>query len=93
MLFFSGSDDRGTDSFKVVNQRDLTWHVEPSGIIEIDQYGRIDALKQGIATLKVVSASNNQVFDSKTINVTSKTESNLFSQLPKRVINYTGTAA
>lgn len=41
VLYFSGSDDRTSDSFKSVTEKDVHWKVDPEGIITVDSYGRV----------------------------------------------------
>ncbi len=76
-----------------MNQRDINWHVEPQGIIEVDHYGRINALQPGNAILRVSSAGSIYIKDEKTIQVVEPTKSVDMNPLPKRILNYTGTPA
>jgi hypothetical protein len=71
VLFYSGNDDRGQNPFKIVNMRDIVWKPEPEGVISIDSYGRIEALKPGNVTLTVISSCDSSVNDSKMIQVVS----------------------
>ena len=40
-FFFSGNDDRTSDDFKVVTEKNIEWKTSPEGIISIDDYGRV----------------------------------------------------
>jgi hypothetical protein len=41
VLFYSGRDNRTTDDFMNVVNRDISWSTNPEGIITVDPYGRV----------------------------------------------------
>jgi hypothetical protein len=94
-LFFSGHDDRRSDEYKTATNRELIWSVSPTGIIEVDAYGRIDTLREGKALLKVQSITNTDAADSRWIEVLPLPglRPNRTIGLPKRVVNYSGAPA
>lgn len=58
VLFYSGNDDRTSDNYKAVTQRNIVWSVSSDGIISIDPYGRIETISPGTVDLKVQSTDN-----------------------------------
>ena len=88
ILFFSGKDDRNSESFAPVTLKDVKWTTEPSEIISVDQYGRVETLKVGKCTLRVESLANPGVFDERTVRVVSQRQD--IDRVSKRVINYSG---
>jgi hypothetical protein len=88
VIFYSGHDDRTSDSFQVVTKKELIWNVSPEGIITVDQYGRVEAKALGKALLRVVSSVDDSVYDQQEIKVV---EHKKMISTSKRIINYAGT--
>ena len=47
MLYFSGKDNRTDPNFLLVTERAVEWSVEPEGFVEVDMYGRFEAIRTG----------------------------------------------
>lgn len=62
--------------------------MDPQGIITVDMYGRVNAVKVGECKLKVKSLANNDATDERTIKVVLKRTD--VDNVPKRVINFKG---
>ena len=88
VMFFSGHDDRTSDNFQVVTQKELTWNISPEGIITVDQYGRVEAKALGKAILRVVSKADDGIYDQQEIEVV---EHKKMISGKKSIINYAGT--
>ena len=61
-----------SDDFKLVSKREVLWSVSPKGIINLDQYGTLQALKEGNVKVAVKSLYNPSIFDEKELKVVSK---------------------
>lgn len=90
-MLFSGDDDRASETYDQVTLRAVKWSAEPEGIVELDQYGRIEGISQGSCVLTLQSLANPSAKDSKVIRVVSQRED--IDTVSQRVINYTGEAA
>ena len=72
VLFFGPHHDLYRDNYVSVTQRGISWSTNQQGLLAVDPYGRIEALGEGMVTLKVTSKVRPEIFDRKVIRVVSQ---------------------
>lgn len=86
-VIFKGKTNLSDENFKNVTERGVKWNLEPKGIITIDKYGRVEALKEGIVSIEIQSLANPTAIDKKIIKVVATPTT---VNIKKNIVNYQG---
>ena len=89
--FYSADNDLNSSGYKTVTEKGIQWSTSPEGIISVDPYGRVKALKPGIVTITAKSTANPQATAEKTITVVSNPT--IASDYQTPVVNFNGQPA
>jgi hypothetical protein len=54
-MFLSGKDNRTSEDFESVTEREVMWSVDNASVLDVDLYGRVATLAVGTTVLKVQS--------------------------------------
>ena len=93
VLYFSGNDNLDDPSFKSVTERTIDWDISSNdgGKAEIDNFGRLKALKKGTVEITAKAKFNPKISDTKKINIVTTPSKDL--SYIKNIYNYEGTPA
>jgi hypothetical protein len=89
--FYSRHNKLKSKKFKTVTKKGIQWTTNPEGIISVDPYGRVKALRSGIVTIKATAIANPKATAKRTIIVVEKASKGINYKTP--IVNFNGQPA